>query len=980
MEAILEGSPVQEQSLLDGLKDIAGAEHVAAGPDAAKRFLRPGQEAPGLIVVSPKNTEDVQAIVNLARESNISILTCNDRFLLPEDLDRKAILLDFSRLIRIEQIDSLNLVARVERGVTWDQLNAELKKLGIKAPAPVAANSTSVTECAGARVVYKAASRFPHYILMNLKLVMADGSIHKTGSHVMSEEGAEGLILDGGPSISGWYSCSEDIFGIATRSSICLWPVCESRTCQVYAFDDYDSLLAALKVVPRHELGVEYLGINRTYMKRLLGENAGELPPWTLVIGFEGRAQHVAHNQDRVKKIISKYPCKPLDNLVNVMTEQLDQPWMEASLNHTAFFSLFSRMKDLDATCNNAAGTANVSDEDVGKVLVSYDLGRAVYAVYDWFSDIDHTGAIEGLNLLLADQGAFFDRPHGDLARKIFTSIPNQLPLLKRIKGILDPENLLNPERTVKDEDKEWQPLKVNEGEMGLTVENLQTVKGKLVEAIGEDWVSDNPADLVPYGRDFTIFSGERPNLVVLPSSTEEVQAIIRIAYAHGIPVVPLSTGFNHGGLTVSRKGGILVDLKRIDQTCTIDEESMTVTVGPGVRMRSIWWDAIHYRATDESHLKPILPLTLGSVSLLSNYVARGGAGTAFKYGGNPDLTTDMTWVLPNGEVFKVGPSAIPNVGKLPLQYCSGPELNGMFFNADGMFGICTELTAKLYPERDDIDESEDLVSGANMDPDGHVALSKTIDAIYEFSRENITEFMYKAHPGVFALAVASLADTTVEEVIHLSPKHPLGTMISGYDREEVEIKKQIITEIFEKHGLMVIDPAMFGQEVADMQDTGPAKMSLGIKTNIVGSYKGAFQWTACCIKMDKIPELAKEYDKLVHKYWKTSDPKVSLEHAMTGTDIQGPLQYGRAGSCEFDWWWDQGNPESVKRAISLMHKTNKLMLKHSGVLFRNMFGSGEYHMPVLGSYYTILKKVKKSFDPANLMHPDVLPVTDDYV
>jgi hypothetical protein len=44
------------------------------------------------------------------------------------------------------------------------------------------------------------------------------------------------------------------------------------------------------------------------------------------------------------------------------------------------------------------------------------------------------------------------------------------------------------------------------------------------------------------------------------------------------------------------------------------------------------------------------------------------------------------------------------------------------------------------------------------------------------------------------------------------------------------------------------------------------------------------------------------------------------------------------------------------------------------------MFGSGEYYIPALGTYFTVLKKAKKAFDPANLMHPDVLPITEDYI
>ena len=982
MEATLTGREARVESVLDDLRTLVGAEHVSAGPDAAGRFLHAGQEAPGLAVALPGGTEDVQGIVNLAREHGVSIVTCNDRYLLPEDLDRKGILIDFSRMNRIERIDTLNLVAHVERGVTWDQLSAALEGLGVKAVAPVAANSPSVVECVTARVVGKAVCRLPDYALTNQKVVLADGSVQRTGTHALSEEAADGRYQDGGPSLSTWYIGADDIFGVVTRASIMLWPVCESRSCRVYAFDEMDAVLTALKEIPRKELGTEYLAVNRASLARLLGGRERDLPAWSLIVGFEGRARHVSYQEDKVRDLFSAVRCEPAGaDLADAITDRLDRPWMEASGNHTAFFALFSRMKDCDAVCDEAARDAGVSDESVGKVIVSYDLGRAAYAVYDWFSDRDHTGAIEGLNLSLADRGAFFGRPHGALARKVFTGIPGHLPVLKRIKGFLDPDNILNPGRTIRDEDEAWRPPRVTEEEAGLTADNLKVVAERLGAAIGAEWVSDNPVDLSPYGRDFTIFSGERPNIVALPATTGDVQAIIRIAYEHGIPVVPMTTGFNHGGLTVSRKGGILVDLRRMDQTCSFDEEAMTVTVSPGVRMRSVWWEAVRRRAGDGAHLKPILPLTFGSVSMLSNYVARGGAGTAFKYGGNPELTVGMTWVLPNGELLKVGPGAVPHVGNLPLHYCPGPEINGMFFNADGLFGICTELTAKCYPEPDDVEGLEEMMSAANYDPDPHKAFCKTIDAIYELARENITDFMYKSHPGVFALAMTSLLEgVTIRDVISASPLHPLGLMITGHDEEELAIKREIVEEVMERNGLAIMDPNLLGPEIQEMRTTDPVKKSLGIRQNIVGAHKGAFQWTACIVKLEKIPAIALEYEKLVKKYWKTSDPAIRVEHAMTGTDIQGPIQYGRVGSCEFDWWWDQGNPEEVKRATAMIHKTNKLMLKHGAALFRNMFGAGEYYLPMLGTYYTVLKKAKGAFDPANLMHPDVLPLTEDYV
>ena len=83
MEAALKGREARVESVLDELRTLVGEEHVSAGPGAASKFLRTGQEAPGLAVVRPGSTEDVQGIVNLAREKGVSILTCNDRYLLP---------------------------------------------------------------------------------------------------------------------------------------------------------------------------------------------------------------------------------------------------------------------------------------------------------------------------------------------------------------------------------------------------------------------------------------------------------------------------------------------------------------------------------------------------------------------------------------------------------------------------------------------------------------------------------------------------------------------------------------------------------------------------------------------------------------------------------------------------------------------------------------------------------------------------------
>ena len=108
-----------ERKTLERLESIVGKGNLSVGVRAADKFMRPGEEAPHLVVVRPSEDGEVQKVVELARGARIAIVTVNDRYLLEEDLGKEGILLDFSRMDEIERIDVPNLVAHVQRGVTW---------------------------------------------------------------------------------------------------------------------------------------------------------------------------------------------------------------------------------------------------------------------------------------------------------------------------------------------------------------------------------------------------------------------------------------------------------------------------------------------------------------------------------------------------------------------------------------------------------------------------------------------------------------------------------------------------------------------------------------------------------------------------------------------------------------------------------------------------------------------------------------------
>ncbi len=513
----------------------------------------------------------------------------------------------------------------------------------------------------------------------------------------------------------------------------------------------------------------------------------------------------------------------------------------------------------------------------------------------------------------------------------------------------------------------------------GINSENIEAVVEKLKNAIGDKWVSKDPAVLAAYSRDFTISPGNWPNVVVLPGSTEDVQKIIKIANENVIPVVPMSSGFNHGGMCIPRRGGIMVDLlKRMDKVIDVDEESMTITIQSGVR-NAVTYAEVNRRFAEDSgrKLTACLPLTMGSASTLANYVARGGGATLLRHGNTPESIVNMTWVLPDGEVLKTGPSAIPNVGVIPQPFGLGPDIAGMLINASGIFGMCTEMTIKIFPEP----KIEELMVFDLEDPEDN-AFENVIEFVYRVCREDICEMVYKAHGGTMANASPD-PEVNREDLAESMGEHILLAVVAGDSEEEIVCKAERVEKIAIECGLYKVLLEMFAEAFGGVEKLGFARgmrTRIGTELGRVMGGKGSFQWMACCPKLEKIPAIARDYDQLLEKYWKPTDPNYPRKRTMAGTAIQGPFQFGRMGTLEYDFWWDPGNVENVKRATQMIKKGVELDLKHGAPLWRNMYDHGETHLPMLGSYFDLLKKTKKEFDPNNLMHPDIIPCTDDYI
>ncbi len=428
--------------ILRTLKEKLGKGNVIDDARILSRYLTKEKESDNFVVVTPNSTENVQEIVKIADSNNTPILTADNGILHSDST--WGIIIDFNKMNKIEFVDAPNLMAHIQRGVTFDQLSEELKKFNLKPAYPAGIFSDYVVPTYVNRTIMLSAQKFPETQFSNLLVVLADGSIHKTGSHALSEEIGDWRD-EPGPHISKWYHASNDIYGIVTRASILVYPNLEQRDAMVFGFSNMGEMLSAMKEISRKELCIECIGMNRPYLKQLTGHDSNKYN-WLMLIGFESTRKHVEFQKKTCAEIVRKYSGSEIQDLRSYLFNKLHEPWKILTHRQTYFYTLFKHAEFFDKVISDFIATYDYPNEKITRLFISYGNGRAVYCNYSFLTKKNFLDEmVEKLNIKLLDEGAFFDNPAGKLAEELYSRTGNYLNMMKRIKKLVDPKNILNP-------------------------------------------------------------------------------------------------------------------------------------------------------------------------------------------------------------------------------------------------------------------------------------------------------------------------------------------------------------------------------------------------------------------------------------------------------------------------------------------------------------------------------------------------------
>jgi glycolate oxidase len=197
-----------------------------------------------------------------------------------------------------------------------------------------------------------------------------------------------------------------------------------------------------------------------------------------------------------------------------------------------------------------------------------------------------------------------------------------------------------------------------------------------------------DPELLASYRADHAapgLLAAGTPAAVVRPRSTAEVQAAVRAAAAHGVPVVPRGAGSGLSGGANAIDGGLVVSLERMTRVVDVDAGALTATVEAGVVNATL-----RGAAAELGLLYAPDPASHEFCTIGGNVATNAGGLCCVKYGVTRDALLECEVVLADGRAVRVGHRTRKGV--------VGYDLAGLLCGSEGTLGIVTEATLRLLP------------------------------------------------------------------------------------------------------------------------------------------------------------------------------------------------------------------------------------------------------------------------------------------
>jgi D-lactate dehydrogenase (cytochrome) len=214
-------------------------------------------------------------------------------------------------------------------------------------------------------------------------------------------------------------------------------------------------------------------------------------------------------------------------------------------------------------------------------------------------------------------------------------------------------------------------------------VASVDAGRRALEDLLGADRVHTGADQLSQHGHDESFHTEARPDLVVWPRGVEEAAAIVRVAAAHRLPLIPFGAGTSLEGHVAALGGGISVDMREMNTISRLSVDDLDVVAEAGVTRRQL-----------DAYLRPegvFFSVDPGADATIGGMVATGASGTTtVRYGAMRENVISLTVIDARGDIVRTHSRA--------RKSSAGYDLTRLMIGSEGTLGLICDATLRLHP------------------------------------------------------------------------------------------------------------------------------------------------------------------------------------------------------------------------------------------------------------------------------------------
>ena len=441
-----------------------------------------------------------------------------------------------------------------------------------------------------------------------------------------------------------------------------------------------------------------------------------------------------------------------------------------------------------------------------------------------------------------------------------------------------------------------------------------------LEEIVGKDFVSNKLEELYIYSQDPGASLPRPIDFVVMPKTVEETQNIIKLANKNKIPLVPMGGGLTLSGLVIPVKGGIVIDMKRMNNIIEINEFSKYALIEAGVTTGQL----LSYLNNNYPNLQPPVPDAPPSATVAGNVLIHGSGYLSQKYGDHGALINGLEVILPNGDICKLGSCSLS-----PFWFARGPipDLIGLFISSFGTMGIITKLSIQLF----DKPKFRDVVFGLLTDPKDipNILLKITETGLAEDVLLGMQDKPDWMKGYVFVIAY-----------------------VTGESQEEIDSHVKIFKRVYRKANARYMKTP---DRIRDIYLEKP------IFAATAADYRkgGGFEYVGANMPLENIPEAYRRGAEISKKY--------GIVPTLGSRLIGGTHNIVMF----FSYSFNRANQKDMENARNALHETNKLALELGGIPWKAELTGQQLILEKMDpNFKKLFNTIRNIIDPNKIMNP----------